>query len=62
MDITINEKCVFTFSKEEPSIGVWMHKDGVYTGPTEFIGWINFSSSEQMAHFVEMCELHLEKS
>ena len=64
MNITIDETHVFTFSSEEPSIGVWKNpkEQGRYGINVSFVGWINFHDWEQMNHFREMLDLALEKN
>ena len=61
MNIFIDETYVFTFFRDEPSIGLHKHRDGQYSGPVSYVGEIRFSSYEQMYQFKEMIDLALEK-
>jgi len=62
INIEFDEKSVFTFDKENLSIGVWDHRDGRYEGPIEGpIASIKFADKVQMGQFQEMIELCLEK-
>ena len=62
IDITLDERCIFTYSAKEKCIGIWRHKDSVHEGPVEGpLGFINFANRDQAFHFKEMMDFMIEK-
>jgi len=61
IDITLDEKNVFTYDPDKPTVHIYQHRDGKFTGPTRHIGSISFANRDQAYHFAEMIEFILEK-
>lgn len=62
INIKLDERCVFTFSAEDLSIGIWKHSDGWLKGLIEgYIGDIQFSNQSQFEMFHEMMTMAIEK-
>jgi hypothetical protein len=61
MKIELDEKCVFTYSKEDLSIHIHRHTEKRYSGKVEYEGSLRFFDKAQMSQFLEMMELCLNK-
>lgn len=58
IDISLDEKCIFTFNSEEKSIIIYRHQDGKLEGSVEGpLGAIKFSDKWQVDHLIEILTL-----